>query len=301
MDWSELERHEKPTGMTLLLYPSSSQTSVETIKHISANTHRANLKLSPGVYDIVVFNQSEIEFGTFNFFDLYDRDRARIEAERFTSRWYVSRSEDEITAHHPEWLALAEATGIIVSAEKTITSKQEDSEATGTMIAELTPENIVCEKTVRINIKNIYNLRSARGGVSGLAGGIILKGKIRLDTKATHLVEEWTMSIDNDNHANGYIESTFTCFGLPESHSGSPEDNVLTISFLLVDNKTVVDYSFHIGDCIHKGVAEETINIEFDDLGKPIVLPNVVPEGEYAGGFSSKVTPWDEVEADVYI
>lgn len=305
VDWSELERHEKPSGMTLMFYPASEETELETMKHLSSITGQAKLRLPPGSYDIVVFNQSEDEFGSFSFHDMDDRDKARIEADVFTSRWYVSRSEEEITAHHPEWLAVAEETGITV-AEDTSSDLEEImrhgyTSTRSTLIAEMTPENIVCEKTVRINIKNIYNLRSARGGISGLAGGIQLKGKRRLDTKVTHLVEEWTKTLDNVNPNDGSIETSFTCFGLPESHSGAAGENVLSVSFLLVDNKTVVDYSFHIGDCIHKGMTEETINIEFDDFGNPIVLPDVKPEGGGAGGFNSEVDPWEDIDVEVSI
>lgn len=305
VNWSELERHEKPSGMTLMFYPASDETELETVKCLSPTTGQAKLRLYPGSYDIVVFNQSEDEFGTFSFHDMEDRDKARIKATCFTSRWYVSRSEEEITAHHPEWLAVAEETGVTVY-EDTSSDLEEImrhgySGTRSTLIAEMTPENIVCKKTVKINIKNIYNLRSARGGISGLSGGLQLKGKRRLDTRVTHLVEEWTKTLDTVNPNDGSIETSFTCFGLPESHSGTAGENVLYVSFLLVDNKTVVDYSFHIGDSIHKEKTEETINIEFDDFGNPIVLPDVKQEGGSASGFNSDVTPWEDIEVEVSI
>ena len=306
VDWSELERHERPTGMTVICYPHDADSDGgETVTYLSPTTDRASLWLKPGEYDIVVFNQSDGEFGTFSFHDMESRENARIEAAEFTSRWYVSRSEGEITAQHPEWFAVAEITDVTVSPDDYSDIKElmkrGYTTTRSTLIAELTPGNIVSMKKIKIHIRNIYNLRSARGGISGLAAGLQMKGRRRHDRRVTHLVEEWTLTLDKDNSSNGCIESTFTCFGLPGNHTGASEENEVNVSFLLVDNETTLDYTFHVGHLIHNDTTDETIDIEFDDFGNPIVLPDVKPDGATTGGFDSNVTGWEDINVEVSI
>lgn len=305
VDWSELERHEKPTGMTVMCYPHDPDNVNGTVTYLSSTTSRANMKLTPGEYDIVVFNQSDGEFGTFSFHDMESRENARIEAAEFTSRWYVSRSEGEVTARHPEWFAVAEIADVTVSSDDYSDIKELAKRGypttRSTLIAELTPENIVSMKKIKIHIRNIYNLRSARGGISGLAAGLQMKGRRRHDHCVTHLLEEWTLALDKDNSSNGCIESAFTCFGLPGNHTGAAGENELNVSFLLVDNEATLDYTFHVGHLIHNNTTDETIDIVFDDFGNPIVLPDVKPEGATTGGFGSNVTGWEDINVDVSI
>ena len=88
------------------------------------------------------------------------------------------------------------------------------------------------------------------------------------------------------------------CFGLPDNHKATPQENTLNLSLLLVDNKTILDYTFHVGDQFVEDQEEHlTLHLEID-LGKP--LPDVKPEGGQGGGFDATVDDWgEEIEHDV--
>ena len=81
-----------------------------------------------------------------------------------------------------------------------------------------------------------------------------------------------------------------------------------------MDNKTIQDYSFQVGDLFvsddvvgsnarEVGLNHETINFTIKlDLDTHITLPDVKPEGSASGGFQATVDDWgDEEEYELNI
>ena len=311
VDWSNFIKYETPTGMTLMLYPQYSDESA--ISHLTNNTSHAIVSLSPGQYHVLVYNQSTSEFGSISFRGLDKQETAEVVTNEFKSRWYTVRSENEKVATEPEWLGV----GNYTNAE--VTPQMIDDEVAATMsgngvtrssersIATITPINIVHTVNVKIHIKGIQNLRSVRGSLNGMAEGYHLTAMQPLGSKVTHLMEEWTMKRDAADPTMGVIEASFTSFGLPSGHQSTAEENMLTLSMLLVDNKTVMEFSFSVGDKFTSNKNGDNVEEEdgvqlhlYLELSPNITLPDVQPEGGSSGGFDATVDDWgDEEEFEV--
>lgn len=311
VDWSRFTRYETPTGMTLMLYPQSSEGSVVT--HLTNTTSQAILTLPADRYHLLLFNQSPSEFGTLSFQGLDKKETAVVVAKEIQSRWFTARNETEKVVVAPEWLGIgnysnAEVTQQMIDAEVEAMLRAGTSNSQPT-IAQITPVNIVSTIKIRLRIRGIQNLRSARASLNGMAEGFHLTSMQPTKGKATHLMEEWTMKRDQADPTTGVIETSFTCFGLPNGHQGTSAENQLMLSLLLIDNKTIKDYSFNVGNQFmvnnpsarNSGLetreqwAEVSLEIMLD-FDTDITLPDVKPEGGSSGGFNAEVEDWGEEE-----
>ena len=311
VDWSKFIKYETPTGMSLMLYPQYS--GERAISHLTNTTTHAIVNLPADRYHVLVFNQSSSEFGSISFRGMDKQETAEVVTNEHKSRWYSVRNEYEKVATDPEWLGV----GNFANAE--VTQEMIDADVEATMngngvtrssersIATITPINIVHTVNVKIHIKGIQNLRSARGSLNGMAEGYRLTAMQPLGSKVTHLMEEWTMKRDATDPTMGLIEGSFTSFGLPSGHQSTAEENLLTLSMLLVDNKTVKEFSFSVGDKFTSNQNGDNVEEEdgvqlhlYLELSPNITLPDVQPEGGSSGGFDATVDDWgDEEEFEV--
>lgn len=307
VDWNRFEPYERPTGMTLTLYPEAGQ---QVFTRQSNTTTHAVMNLPADRYQVLVYNQSPSEFGTFKFQHMDNPQQASVIAEEHSSRWYVGRGDNNRVATEPEWLGVgnysdAEVTEKMVEEQalklQNAAAQTRNSEP---VIATVTPENVIHTISVEVHIQGMHNLRSARASLTGLAEGYYLTQGKRMDTEVTHLIEEWSATRDELDPTRGHIQSSFTCFGLPNNHAEQAEENVLTLDLLLVDNRTIKTFVFHVGDKFTETLDESGVETEvhlqlylklLQDLnGDPIVLPDVKPEGGSGSGFSATVDDWGE-------
>lgn len=319
VDWSEFESYEKPTGMTVKLYPDggfldeeardemrasgTTATSGGVVTHLTNTISHAVLSLPANSYHVLVFNQSTTEFGSFSFRDMEDKESAVV-VMRYRSRWYTSRAGDDDVATDPEWLGVgnfddARVTQAMVDAEA-------DRSVTGApaaetpVIAEVTPRNVIYTVNVRIYINNLYNLRSARASMTGMAEGYQLTRGRRLSTEVTHLIERWSLTQDADDPTKGHIDASFTCFGLPGDHAARADENLLTLNVLLVDNKTVETFAFDVGDRFELDESDPNRMTYSVVITDPVTLTDVEPEDGSGAGFDVTVEDWgDEIEQTI--
>ena len=125
--------------------------------------------------------------------------------------------------------------------------------------------------------------------------------------QATQVIRYWSLDMDDNIHHVGHVDGIITTFGLPENETPSTlRDSTLNVSALLVDNKTVADYVFNVGDKIEELKPNpgyrKLYRLVFGSKDDPaIVLPDVIPV-ESGGGFTANVTDWDdEIEAEIPI
>lgn len=311
VDWAEFDE-EKPTGMTVMAYPLDGG---EPKTLLTNDLRAAELLLEEGEYNILVFNQSTTEYGSFHFDGMEQFSTAKVLANEHTSRWYKSRSNEDRTISEPEWLAAGRIEHLVVT-------KDMIKSDTTVVVDTVTPLNVIYTVNVRVHVKGIYNVRSARASLTGMAEGYeFATGKSTTST-ITQLLENWTLTHDEDNPSNGVLSCEITSFGLPSDHQNIPSENEFKLSLLLVDNKTQMDYTFEVGD---KFVKEEENDASPDgdhhhststDIDLPTTaevelslsvetevettLPDVKPEGGSAGGFDATVEDWgDEEHIDI--
>lgn len=308
VDWSKFEE-EVPTGMTVMVYPQGEGAGNAVTQHTNTIGY-ALLSLPAGHYHSIVYNQSPSEYGSISFRGMDKYETAEVYANPTDSRWYVSRGDEEgRVVTEPEWLATDRVENMLVTQTMVeMTGKDNLSQITKSrtrtdnsfLIGEHQPQNIVYTITVKVHVEGIYNLRSARASLSGMAEGYWLGKSKPTANKVTHLLEDWQMTINPDDPTKGTITAQITCFGLPDGHQGTAGENELMLSLLLVDNKTKLDFPFQVGDDFEVSIEEDVqlklkLGLELE-LTVQNPLPDVKPEGGSDGGFSATVDDWGEEE-----
>ncbi len=284
VDWSQFTK-ETPTGMSVVVYPQS-DGAVQTV--LSNTMSHVYVTLTPGLYHTLVYNQSPSEFASVLFRGLDKFATAEVYANDARSNWYRTRAGEEKLGTTPEWIG---------------TDSEEQMEADGDpdkVAAVLTPRNIVHTITFTVELSGIHNYRSARASLTGLASGYMLGLGRTTDSEVTHLLESWTKTVDASDPTRGSITAQITCFGLPYGHTARPDENLFTLSILLADNQTVLDFPFSIGDKFgwtDKGDLHLSVHLAIDEP-----LPDVQPAGTSSGGFDVTVDDWgdeEQVEVDI--
>lgn len=280
VDWHLFDK-EVPTGMTVMVFPWSGGAPHTVLTN--EITH-ADFSSEPGKYRVLVFNQSTTEFGTLDFLGMDSYETARAVVQHTTSRWY-SRGDDELIGVEPEWLASDKLDEFEVS--------DDFSEVT------LTPKNVLSQIQVSVKVPGIKNLRYVRGSLTGISEGFLLGQGKPLLSKVTYLLESWTKSVDENEATLGTLKASVKCFGLPETASPDAENNKLSLSALLIDNKTQVDHQFAVGDKFKKDENSSELGYIVSlhvDVKVPKPLPEVKPSEGSSGGFDVTIQDWGKPE-----
>ena len=299
VDWSRFTE-ESPTGMTVMVYPVDGGSPRTSLTHTLTHTY---FNLQAGMYHTLVFNQSDSEFGSVEFHGMESYLEARVISATETARWYTARGDGSRVAAQPEWIAADVSEGGIVSEELVEKARQEGkhqgAQTTEYLLASHTPRNIVYTVDVRVHIKGVYNLRSARSALDGMAEGYRFAQASPTQTVATYLMESWTLTVNPADPTLGHIDGTLYCFGLPDGHTAKADDNEFLLSLLLVDNKTVLDFPFQVGDKFIRDADGTKLRL-YLELNLEDPLPDVEPEGGSGSGFDATVEDWgEEIEHDI--
>ena len=280
VDWRLFDK-EVPTGMTVMVFPWSGGAPHTALTN---DITHADFSLEPGKYHVLVFNQSTTEFGTLEFQGMDSYETARAVVLHTTSRWY-SRGDDEQIGVEPEWLASDKLDEFDVSGDF--------SEVT------LTPRNVLSHIQVSVKVPSIGYLRYVRGSLTGISEGFLLGQGKPLQSKVTYLLETWTKSVDENDATLGTLKASVKCFGLSETTHPDAEDNQLSLSALLIDNKTQIDHQFVVGDKFQKDENSSELGYSVSlhvDVKLPKPLPEVEPSEGSSGGFDVTIQDWGKPE-----
>lgn len=306
VDWTDFLTKETPSGMTVAMYPDD--PSLKPVTVLTNNISHAVLNLPVGGYSLLVYNQSPSEFGSLRFEGMDALSTSRIMGNEMQSRWYQSRDDDEIVITEPEWVGIDTQKGLQVTSDMValtnamLSQSRHGSRDGDVVLTTAYPKNIISTLTVHVHIKGIYNLRSARASITGMAAGYMLGENRPTSATATHLLEQWSLTTDNSDPTRGTITARITTFGLPQGHQGLPHENYFNLSILLVDGVTIMDFPFAIGDQFRYEMDAEA-NLELSlvlDITIDDPLPDVEPAGGGSSGFDAIVDDWgDEEEVDI--
>lgn len=330
VDWSQFRHIEQPTGMTVFVWPEDPEE--ENFRLITHNLSSITLDLEAGNYDAFVYNQTESEYATIEFHNLDDYELAEARVRETKSDWYTKLPDTKVGSE-PEWLAMDCVEGIEVTEDMVTVAEEEylagipeaekhhdhrysqDQKKTkdGTKsvydIGTLVPKSIIKNVDLYVHLENMPFLRSSRGAVSDMAEGCYIASQKTTLGRVTHTLESWKVEYELDenggvNMMKGAIKVSLSTFGLPAGHAGQPADNTLLIKLLLVDNQTLLQQEFLIGDQLAK--LNDYDGTQLDENGDPIwpeihvywpePLPEVEPVGGGGGSFDIGVGDWgDEI------
>lgn len=307
---------DRPTGMTAYAYPFFNE-KMDLLRFVSHNINYITLDLEAGSFHTLVFNQDESEYGSFRFSNLENYNTASVNVvQAHTSNWFATKTETKVGAE-PEWLAVGVAEEVEVTEEMVEIAEQEFlaslnnqvvRAATKTVndVATIKPISVIKQIEFRVYCEGLYNLRSIRASLDGLAEGCILSTRETTSGKVSHTIDEWDVQEYPENIVVGDLVATLSTFGIPAGHSGVPEENVFSIHLLLVDNQTVIDYDFKIGDLLTRFNEMNGMDGEIQkvvvNLTIPERLPDVAPVGGSGGGFDVIFDNWgDEIVTEIPI
>lgn len=340
--WS-LERYpERPTGVTLYFYRDG---DVAPRVVTTSDVDSCEVQLEKGHYRLLMISQSPEEYWTMEFENMNSYEKAEVTLEEKATKWFtrvqdepvvenpemiaVGVSEefditDEMVEQYQEVYQLwktktralaaksaakngtkAEGDGALSDEEAEIIRIEEQVRYL-TIRIPIYPENIVSQFWVTIYAGNADVLQSVRAATTGMARSWELTKDITDQQGVTQLIEQWALTMDDPETRVGHVDGIITTFGLPNGETPSAvRDSTLNVSALLIDNKTVTDYIFNVGDKIkveqpNKGF-RHMYRLIFGSVEDPMItLPDVKPEG--GGGFTANVEDWgDEEYVDIPI
>ena len=328
----------KPTGVTLYFFRDGAfYTSLTT-----ASVDSCEVQLPEGHYQMYMISQSPEEYWKMEFEYMTDFESAATTLRTTkTPKWVATRAsvEDGPVVENPELLyagvsdefdithqmtedyqenyvklkslksAVTKGKSAVTKGTKSIEeqiTEYEERVQYYTIRIPIRPQNIVSQLWISIYAGNADVLQSVRASTSGMAKTFELTQFTTNEESAIQIINQWSLTMDDEINRVGHIDGIITTFGLPNGEIPTAmRDSTLNVSALLIDNSTVADYVFDVGDKIKEMPPNpgyrNLYRLVFGSKEEPIIeLPDVKPEG--GGGFTANVTDWDEeIEVDIPI
>lgn len=309
----------KPSGITLFFFRDGNYYYQTT----TASVDSCAVQLEPGRYKILMMTQSPEEYGSYEFDNLTDFKNASVSVTETKVPWYTRADVEELISN-PEMISVGVSDEFEVTDEMvdnyqeyqhklaTQTKADGDAEDPQTMVNYYTirvpiyPKSIVSQYWVTIYSDNADVLKSVRASTSGMARTFELTQDVTGDDEATQFITQWSLTIDDAEKRIGHVDGKITTFGFPNGEEPSMmRDSTLNVSALLIDNETVEDYVFNVGNKITSLPPPEgyraLYRLIFGSVGAPAIHPpDIVPVGG-KGGFEATVDDWEEVDVDILL
>lgn len=306
VDWSKFP--EVPTGMTMYFFREGDEAPrVVTTSEV----RETSVNLEAGNYRMFFINQSPGEFGSVSFvnMNLFEDSGARL--EEIPSTWF-GRTSDPV-GHDPENIGEADL-GYFSITEEDVERYQgaykewngDRSSSAAAQKVELTTRsiqleagNVVSEFWVTIYAERADVLYSVRAAITGMAMDYGLTQGRTLHSTATQLMENWTLTMDDEINRVGHLDGIIPTFGLPDGVTQTAgRDSSLNVAALLLD-KSVYDYKFSVGDKIEvlpgRPGYKYLLRLVFGSVSSPAVeFPDIPLEGRISSGFDAIVEDWED-------
>lgn len=288
----------KPDGVTFYFFRDGDFY----MQHTTSNVDSCVVQLAPGRYKLYMISQSPEEYWRMEFNDMHDFDKARVSVIETKSSWYT-RADNEALINNPETMVVGVSDEFVVT-ESLI--EQYDRAATKagdnvyyyTILVPVNPQSVTSQFWVTIYSDNVDVLQSVRASTTGMARTFNLTQGKTGEEEGTQLITQWTLTVDDPDRRVGHLDGYITTFGFPRGELPSAvRDSTLNVSTLLVDGKTIEDYTFYIGDKIKledpPAGYRYLYRMIFGSIFEPAIHPKDIKPTS-SGGFVAGVTDWDE-------
>ncbi len=323
---------EKPSGVTMFFFRDGRYYSSLT----TSNVDSCVVQLEEGRYQLYMISQSPDEYWRMQFEHTTDYDDAAVRLRETQAATWAAKASgtDEAVVENPEILCAGVSESFEITAAQTeeyqywyntlrkLRAAKDTKSGTKsdeeryyeerveyfTVHVVVTPTNIVSQLAISIYAGNADVLKAVRASTSGMARTFELTQDRTAKESAIQVMREWRLTMDDDGRRVGHIDGVITTFGLPNGENPSVRrDSSLNVSALLIDNTTVADYKFEVGDKIRmldpNPGYRHLYRLVFGSVDQPaIVFPDVKPEPGSGGGFSAGVEDWgDEQVAEIIL
>ncbi len=311
VDW-ETYFGEKPSGMTMLLYKDGDQATVSRTDH---NVTTQTFNLSPGMYKLMVFNLSPDEFGSIRFENINSYENSTARARDITTR--AGRMWDKGVRYmaDPEPIGVAvdqfEITEEMIKDYLVFVDYRQRNNLPDTtdIVYNEVVDPMTTHLNVRVLVKGFKSMRSVEASITGMSDGFHMTRVDRTTETGIMLLDSWNATAIEGEDNKGWITTSISTFGLPfgkeKAENREPEENVLTLAFLLKDGNVktftynvgkIMKYLTPSGDALTKAEVLRDIEVEIV-LDDPIDSPDLPPVDDAdASGFDAHVDDWEEGE-----
>ena len=297
-----------PSGMTVMLYRNGDSL---TYSNITNEVLSHTVQLDPGLYKLIIFNQSYDEFGSMYFQNLRSHDRAAARAEEITTRGNRTWDKGVRYITDPEDIGVAVDTFEITSEMLEqqlhfVDWHQHDKLHPNTelFVFDEVPDPMTTVLHVKANVRGAKNISGIECSISGMADGFYLSKVDRTKETGIMFLNQWKFTPAEGETDYGVISSDIPCFGLPHGKemavNRDSTDNVLDLHFFLADGETEFHRTFNVGkimkyftptgDAMTKAEALKHIQVEIY-IEEVIDIPDVDPKN--ASGFDAHVDDWE--------
>lgn len=318
----------KPSGVTLYFFKDGEFYSSLT----TASVDSCEVQLPEGHYQMYMISQSPEEYWKMEFENMTDfYGAASTLRPTITPAWVATRagSDDDIVVENPEILYAGVSDEFEITHEMTEEYQESytklkslrasvNKATKGSLADQITeyeervryitiripiyPQNVVSQFWVSIYAGNADVLKSVRASTSGMAKTFELTQFTTNDESAIQIINQWNLTMDDTATRVGHIDGIITTFGLPNGDEPTAlRDSTLNVSALLIDNATVADYTFDVGDKIEELPPNpgyrNLYRLVFGTKEDPIItLPDVQPPGGKTSGMEATVDDWEDGE-----
>lgn len=315
---------DKPSGVTMYFFRDGEfYNSITT-----SNVDSCEVQLEKGHYKMYMISQSPEEFWKMEFENMTSFNAAATTLREASTLW--TRGLEDVTVENPEVMCAgvaeefditegmtedyqyyythlqsiraAKSNGTSTKADNKDETYYEERVEYYTIRIPVYPKNIVSQLWVTIYSGNADVLKSVRASTSGMARTWELTQATTAADEAIQIINQWTLTMDDAARRVGHVDGIITTFGLPNGEVPTAlRDSTLNVSALLVDNATVADYTFDVGDKIQVLKANRgyrhLYRLVFGSVAEPAITPpDVSPPGAQSSGMDATVSDWEEGE-----
>lgn len=312
VDWMS-HYGELPSGMTMVLW--NANDSLYRSLPPTHNVTSQSLFLEPGIYKLIVFNQSYDEFSSIRFQDVGNHNLFSARAKPITTRAPRRWDEGMHFMCDPEMIGVAVDT--IAITEEMMQDEylhfvgykhRNNIPDTAHYVFKEVVDPMITQLNVRVMVKGYSNMHSVEGSVSGMSDGFYMSRVDRTQETGVLLLDNWKAEPIEGEGDKGWVKTSISTFGLPfgkeRVENRDSTDNVLTLGFLLTDGSVkkftynvgkIMKYLTPTGDALTKAEVLKHIEVEIiiDDPIESPDLPYVDPTDRQASGFDAHVDDWE--------
>lgn len=316
----------KPSGVTMYFFRDGEFYNSFT----TANVDSCEVHLEKGHYKMYMISQSPEEYWRMEFENMTSFPNASTTLKESDAAWTRALSSD-VTVENPELMCAGVSEEFDITQEMTeeyqyyytnlqnirlaktqggVDTKVDLEEETYyeerveyfTVRIPVYPKNIVSQLWVTIYSGNADVLKSVRASTSGMARTWELTQATTASDEAVQVINQWNLTMDDPDRRVGHVDGIITTFGLPNGEVPTAlRDSTLNVSALLIDNATVANYTFDVGDKIsiekpNKGY-RNLYRLIFGSVENPAITPpDVPPAGNTSSGMEATVSEWIDGE-----
>lgn len=316
-DWncSCLPDEESGYGATAIFYPEGGGDPKVVLM---GNRAQEKVRLTEGRYSVLIFNRSFNDFSGVAFRGTEHLGTHEAYAKQTELRGEFAGNFDgdgssadsgeiidsRVVVESPEWLAADVVEGFEVTEDMlgnySETNMDKRKTPAGDTVDDperytvrFTPEPLMTDIEVRMNVKGLNNIRTAVCTLDGMPESVYLSQGRNATARVAQQFALENPVFDAGSPFDGSMSAGFGSFGFDMGIAHS-----VHLKALLVDGKTVFEQTFNNVE-VHRTTGDNgiiTIRLEMTTDR----IPDVKPEGGADSGFDATVDEWgDEEESEI--